>query len=103
MIVNTSLVLSENPYSPTLARVLLDPADRLLGLLTRVGWLSLTMVPVYLHLRYPLTAVLDGIPGRVPGYRRLTHAPLTQDSSGLGKWVTLHRLTSWEGIAPSRP
>jgi hypothetical protein len=43
--------------------------------LTGSGWLALTTIGC-LHGCYPCLAVLDGIPGPVPGYRLLTHALL---------------------------
>src|SRR5437763_1232634 len=58
---------------------------------TGVGWLALTAIGC-LHGRCPCPAVLDGVPGPVPSYRRLTHAPpRSRWSSGSG-WVTLSQV-----------
>jgi len=46
----------------------LDPADNLRRLVLRYDELAC------LDISYPCTAELDGIPGQVPSYRRLTHA-----------------------------
>ena len=48
----------------------LDPADNLRRLVLRYDELAC------LDISYPCTAELDGIPGQVPSYRRLTHALL---------------------------
>jgi hypothetical protein len=62
----------------------------------------------YLHLRYPWTALLDGIPGEAPGYRLLvplqalmiSHEPgdhaVTLSPKGAG--ITPARMSSCQGV-----
>jgi len=55
----------------------------------------------YLHLRYPLTALLDGIPGEAPGYRLLFPLQALMISREPGEHaVTLS--PKGAGIAPAR-
>jgi hypothetical protein len=55
----------------------------------------------YLHLRYPWTALLDGIPGEAPGYRLLFPLQALMISRKPGEHaVTLS--PKGAGIAPAR-
>ena len=57
------------------------------SLSTGFGWLVMTAMAC-LHLRYPFAAVLGGVPGPVPGYRLLSHAPPRAGWSSRSRWDT---------------